>query len=243
MKSYFIFSFNEKIARLYYGRFTILMAKRGFDDLNINLSSIENMFKNRSANVLGHEQMRISSVLLPLLEKEDQLHVLFQVRGKQLRSQPGEICFPGGGVEQQDKNEAETAIRETCEELGLKRNQIKIIAPLDLCITPFHLMIYPYVGVILEPDAIRPNDFEVEEVFTVPLDYLLNYEPKLHPVHLQMRPDDSFPYHLIPHGKSYKWRTGKVPEYFYFYDKYVIWGITARILTNFIQLIKQEKLA
>lgn len=211
--------------------------------MSFDLASIESMFKNRRANVLGHEQMRISSVLLPLLEKEGQTHVLFEVRGKQLRSQPGEICFPGGGVEKEDKNEAAAAIRETCEELGLAREQIKLVAPLDLCVTPFHAIIHPYVGIILEPEAIRPDDFEVEEVFTVPLDYLLNYKPKLHPVHLQVKPGESFPYHLIPRGKRYKWRTGQVPEYFYFYEKYVIWGLTARILTNFLSLIKKQKLA
>lgn len=207
------------------------------------MASIEGMFKNRSANLLGHEQMRIASVLLPLLEKDGQTHVLFQVRGKRLRTQPGEICFPGGGVEKQDKDEADTAIRETCEELGLDKKQIKMVAPLDLYVTPFHAIIHPYVGVILEPEAIRPDDFEVEEVFTVPLDYLLNYKPKLHPVHLQVKPDDSFPYHLIPRGKYYKWRTGQVPEYFYFYDQYVIWGLTARILTNFLTVIKGQGLA
>ncbi|MFA8437786.1 NUDIX hydrolase [Pueribacillus sp. YX66] len=210
--------------------------------MSIDLASIEGIFKNRRANLLGHEQMRIASVLLPLLEKDGQTHVLFQVRGKRLRTQPGEICFPGGGVERQDKNEAETAIRETCEELGLEKQHIKMVAPLDLYVTPFHAIIYPYVGVILQPEAICPDDFEVEEVFTVPLDYLLNYKPKQHPVHLQVKPDDSFPYHLIPRGKYYKWRTGQVPEYFYFYDKYVIWGLTARILTNFLTVIKGQEL-
>lgn len=211
--------------------------------MRLDLSSIENVFKNRNVNVLGHEQMKVSSVLVPLLEKDGDLHILFQVRGKKLRSQPGEICFPGGRVEREDKNETETAIRETCEELGLNREQIKVVAPLDLCINPFHAIIYPFVGVILEPEAIRPHEMEVEEVFTVPLEYLLNYKPKLHPVKFQVKLDESFPYHLIPNGKSYKWRTRQVPEYFYLYDKYVIWGLTARILTNFLTVIKEEKIS
>lgn len=209
----------------------------------LDLSSIESRLKNRNVKVLGHEQMKVSSVLVPLIEKVDGLHVLFQVRGKKLRTQPGEICFPGGRVENEDKNETETAIRETCEELGLQREQIKVMAPLDICINPFHAIIHPFVGVILEPDAIRPNELEVEEVFTVPLEYLLNYEPKFHPVKFQVKLDDSFPYHLIPNGKSYKWRTRQVPEYFYLYDRYVIWGLTARILTNFLTVIKQEKIS
>lgn len=211
--------------------------------MNIDLASVEGFFKNRNANVLGHEQMKVASVLLPLLEKDGETQILFQVRGKQLRTQPGEICFPGGGVEKQDKDEAETAMRETCEELGLQENQIKMVAPLDLCVTPFQSIIHPYVGVILEPTAITPDDFEVDEIFTVPLNYLLNYEPKSHPMQLTVQPGDSFPYHLIPRGKYYKWRTGQVPEYFYFYDDYVIWGLTARILTNFLTVIKSQELA
>lgn len=215
--------------------------KRGIIRLKFDLSSIEGLFKNRNANFLGHEEMKFSSVLLPLLEKNGETHVLFEVRGKMLRSQPGEICFPGGGVEEQDKTEADTAIRETCEELGLNRNQIKMVAPLDFLVTPFRGVIYPYVGIILEPESMKPNEFEVDEVFTVPLEHLLTQEPKFHPVHFEVKPDDSFPYHLIPKGKYYKWRTGQMPEYFYFYEKYVIWGLTARILTNFLSLLRDQK--
>ena len=78
----------------------------------MDLSSIESRLKNRNVKVLGHEQMKVSSVLVPLIEKEDGLHVLFQVRGKKLRTQPGEICFPGGRVENEDKNETAVLVKD-----------------------------------------------------------------------------------------------------------------------------------
>lgn len=210
--------------------------------MNLDLTAIEGIFKNRNANLLGREQMRVSSVLVPLLEKEGEPHILFEVRAQGLRRQPGEICFPGGGVEEQDKNEEETAIRETCEELGLSREQIKMIAPLDLYVAPLRSIVYPYVGVILEPHAMKPNTVEVGEVFTVPLRFLLTNKPKSHRIQMQFRPDDSFPFHLIPRGRQYKFGEAQVSEYFYIYEDYVIWGLTARILTNFLNLVKSSNI-
>lgn len=210
--------------------------------LNLDLTSIEGIFKNRDANLLGHEEMQVASVLVPLLEKDGEIHILFEVRAQGMRRQPGEICFPGGGVEEQDKDEEETAIRETCEELGLSREQIKMVAPLDLYVAPLRSIIYPYVGVILEPEAMEPNTLEVGEIFTVPLRYLLTNEPKSHRIQMQFRPDESFPFHLIPRGRQYKFGEAQVSEYFYMYEGHVIWGLTARILTNFLNLVKSSNM-
>jgi len=207
--------------------------------LKYRLTTIKQKLEHRESNLLGHESMKKSAVLVPLIERDGETHILFEVRAKQLRTQPGEICFPGGGVEAMDQDAAETAVRETCEELGLTERQVKVVAPLDHLATAFQFVIYPYVGVILEPEAIAPNEKEVETIFTVPLEYLLTHEPKLHYVHLRMQPDDSFPFHLIPRGKRYNWRTGRVPEYFYFYENFVIWGLTARILTHFLDELRK----
>lgn len=209
--------------------------------MTLDLQFIERLFKQRDANLLGRESMKLSAVLLPLIERDDELHVLFEVRAKSMRSQPGEICFPGGGIEEQDDNEAETALRETCEELGLERDQVELIAPLDHLVSPFHVVIYPFVGVIRNPKAMAPNEAEVDEVFTVPVKHLLEQEPELHYVHLNVRPDDSFPFQWIPRGKDYNWRIAKMPEYFYFYEDYIIWGLTARILTHFLDQIRKNR--
>lgn len=67
-------------------------------------------------------------MLIPLVEKDGELHLLFEVRAKHMESQPGEICFPGGHVEQ-GENPKDAALRETFEELGIPTEKIELIGP------------------------------------------------------------------------------------------------------------------
>ena len=97
---------------------------------------------------------------------------LFEVRSANLIVQPGEICFPGGGIESEDKNPQEAAIRETCEELGIKKENIDLIGPLDILVTPFESIISPFVARIHRYQDIRINTEEVESFFLVPVPVL-----------------------------------------------------------------------
>ncbi|GAB7386868.1 CoA pyrophosphatase [Bacillaceae bacterium] len=204
------------------------------------LSEIRGRLQSHEPHVLGSEEYFKSAVLLPLVERDGQLHVLFEVRAKSLRRQPGEICFPGGKVDACDGSELDAAVRETCEELGVPRGAITPIAPLDFLVTPFNSIIYPFVGTIDAPGRIRPNPDEVAEVFYVPLAYFSTVKPERHDIKLVVQPPEDFPFHLIAKGKYYNWRTGHVPEYFYTYQGRVIWGLTARILHHFLALIGGE---
>ena len=69
--------------------------------------------------------------MLPLIEINNETHVLFEVRSLNLRRQPGEICFPGGKIEQDDVDQRQCAIRETSEELGIHESDIENVIPLD----------------------------------------------------------------------------------------------------------------
>jgi coenzyme A diphosphatase NUDT7 len=200
---------------------------------------IKENLKYREPHVLGHEKYSKSAVMLPLIEREGILHILFEVRADHLRRQPGEICFPGGRVDLTDTDTRQTAIRETCEELGLQPYQIEPIAALDFLTGSFNTIIYPYVGKITAGSKIVANPSEVAEVFYVPLDYLLTTMPERYDIQIQSQPQEGFPFHLIPNGKDYNWRRGVIPEFFYRYKDYVIWGLTARILHHFISLIKK----
>jgi len=82
------------------------------------------------------------------------------------------------------------------------------------------------------------NKEEVEEVFTVPVKWLLNYEPYMHLVSVEPTPSPDFPFEKIMNGNQYQWRTRPIEEWFFDYGKYTIWGLTARILKNFIENIK-----
>ncbi len=205
------------------------------------LNQIKKNLTNRTARILDSEQSMQSAVMLPLVQLDGKTHVLFEVRSQKLKAQPGEICFPGGKIDRSDINEETAARRELCEELGLSQQDVKTIAALDYLVTPFRGIIYPFVGEILNPTKMNPNKEEVDDIFTVPLSYLLNTEPECYQMNYQIVPEKKFPFHLIKNQKRYQERIGKMPQYFYFYETYVIWGITAKILHHFLQLVKNNK--
>jgi 8-oxo-dGTP pyrophosphatase MutT (NUDIX family) len=170
--------------------------------------------------------------------KEDGIHILFEVRSLELRRQPGEICFPGGRIDAQDLNEEGAAIRETVEELGIMKHEITDVFPLDYMISPYGMILYPYVGYIKNPENIQPNPSEVGEIFTVPLSFLIHNEPEVYRIALKAEPEENFPFDLIPGGVKYNWRSRAIDEYFYRYGNKAIWGLTARILAHFIEIIR-----
>lgn len=181
-----------------------------------------------------------SAILLPLLEEKNGiLSLLFEVRSKKLTTQPGEICFPGGHISANDSSQKEAALRETCEELGLDRDSIAIWGGLDILVTPSQQVIYPFVGFLQQIEGIKPNPQEVEAVFTVPLEYLLSLTPEYHEVNIKMQPPEDFPFHKIPHGRNYPWRQATWPELFYEFKGRIIWGLTARVLHHFLEIIKR----
>lgn len=202
----------------------------------IDIDKLSKRLNHHKRNILGHETAVQSAVLIPLIRKKSEWHVLFEVRSHHLKRQPGEICFPGGRVEKADKDEAETAVRETCEELRISEDDLNLLGPLDILVQSQSFFVYTYVGAIKEEASIVPNE-EVEEIFTVPLSWLMEREPELHYLEMKIEPDQDFPFDLIPNGKNYNWRKHRKPEYFYLYEDRVIWGLTARILLHFLKLV------
>ncbi|WP_342431878.1 CoA pyrophosphatase [Neobacillus sp. FSL H8-0543] len=204
----------------------------------MEMESILEKIKNHTPTILGSEKFSKYAVMVPLLKKEDGIHVLFEVRSLELRRQPGEICFPGGRIDVDDTDEKSAAIRETVEELGIDKANISEVYPLDFMISPFGMMIYPFVGLIDNPENIQPNPTEVGEIFTVPLTYFINNEPKIYHVNFKVEPEENFPFNLVVGGENYNWRTRAIDEYFYNYEEKAIWGLTARILAHFIEILR-----
>ncbi|GHI00920.1 NUDIX hydrolase [Neobacillus kokaensis] len=203
----------------------------------MELEAILSKLKKHTPSILGSSEYSKYAVMVPLIQKEDGIHVLFEVRSLQLRRQPGEICFPGGKIDLDDIDEKAAAIRETKEELGVDSSDISGVLPLDFMVSPFGMLIYPFVGYVSQPEKIKCNPVEVSEVFTVPLSFFMSHEPEIHYVKFKVIPEQNFPYDLIVGGKNYNWRTREVEEYFYVYEDKAIWGMTARILAHFIELL------
>lgn len=195
----------------------------------------------RPAGIDKLDRLWDAAVLLPLVQTDEGLAVLFEERAHSLRRQPGEVCFPGGKAECSDKyNYAHTAVRETCEELGLTPQDITICGELDALVTHMGPIIHPFVGIIDDMSKITFSHDEVERIFTVPLKSLLAIKPRRSTMQLADHAGEDFPFDLVP-GRIRGWRQHKeYYVYFYEYGAEVIWGLTARILYAFLRRSGKE---
>ncbi|MGE6630618.1 NUDIX hydrolase [Bacillus sp. NPDC077027] len=189
---------------------------------------------------IGQDTAFQAAVLVPLVQVKGEWHILFEVRSFTMRKQPGDISFPGGRI---DGNETplDAALRETYEELGVDPTTVEVIGQLSPYVASPSFVVYPYVGIIDYEQIIQSyNKEEVEELFTVPLKWLLDYEPYLHVVSVQPTPAEDFPFEKIMNGEKYSWGTRSIEEWFYDYHGYTIWGLTARILKYFIGMMRSK---
>ncbi|CAM3316408.1 NUDIX domain-containing protein [Brevibacillus invocatus] len=206
-------------------------------------TAIAQLFKDREQGIMGEQRLGFFSVLLPLVTMDDgRLGILFEKRASTMRRQADEICFPGGRKEEDDESNWATARRETSEELGLPMEQIEYIGALDILLGPGSSCVYPFVGYLKQIEGMKPNPDEVGEVFIIPLDTFRSMQPARHRVTMFMEAEKDFPFHLIPGGRRSPWRTGQLEHLFYEIDGRVIWGMTARVLAHFIELIEEYEL-
>jgi len=205
------------------------------------VNDLKRFLAKRQPKIQNECDYFVSAVLLPLININKKDHVLFEVRAGHLRRQPGEICFPGGGVEGDELSRPQdTAIREALEELGLDKTQIELLGPLDYLVAPHGTLVYPFVGLINNKEKIAPNKAEVEEIFLAPLEYFVNNPPVQCSVEVATRYGRDFPYDRVPATYKKGWdRKWSLPVYYYDYEGRFIWGITARILCNFVKMCRE----
>lgn len=197
------------------------------------LFAIKEKFRHKKPRAI--DVKNAYSVLIPLIKRDNEVHILFEKRALSLKNQPGEISFPGGGIER-GENSRDAAIRETCEELLINKRNLSIIGKGDFLVNPYSSIIYSYVGILnIEFDAISPSKEEVESIFTIPLDFFKINKPKSYKTKINLIREESFPYELIPNGRNYKWKRAEGEMNFYVYKDIVIWGFTAKMLRNFIK--------
>lgn len=162
-------------------------------------------------------KLTAAAVLLPIMFQKEGPEVVLTKRAKTLKHHAGQIAFPGGKVEEFDLSETQTAIRESFEEVGLQRKGVKVLGMLPRHETFTGYLISPFVGLISNPQKLKPEASEVSEIFSVPLKFLLNKD------NMQV--------------KRYKFN-GIERGYFVIpYGPYYIWGATARIIKSFSDLI------
>ena len=205
---------------------------------NLTADDIRHIFDGKKAG--NEEFFKFFSVLVPVVEKEGKLYLLYERRARDMKRQPGEICFPGGELEQ-DETTKKCALRETWEEIGIPQESIRVVSQLDTIYTYSNFAMYCYLGIVdakaLDHMVLNPG--EVEEAFLVELDWLLTHEPEIYWTDVIPEPPEGFPYEKVTGGMPYSWRKGKAPVPVYEeYDGNVIWGLTARITKRFTDVIK-----
>ena len=170
------------------------------------------------------------AVLIPLVKTESGNALLLEVRSEKVR-QPGEICFPGGRSEC-GETPAETAVRETCEELGVEASDIEVISELESLIMGDGREIHPVVAKlnICGIDGLRLSEDEVEEVFLLPLEWLRENPP----VHydLASTQDEELPDKLLGYLSHYGDYRKRGKTDWLEYHGHGIWGLTARIISS-----------
>lgn len=194
--------------------------------------------KNRRVKFIDDENSREYAVMVPLLIKEGEFCVLFEIRSDKLKRQPGEICFPGGARDK-GESELENAVRETAEELCIDRGQISVIAQMDTLHTIYNNKVSVFMCELKDYDMSFSGG-EVAEVFCVPLSFFLENPPTVYTNSISEKTPEDFPFDDIPGGRNYYWRQGKRNIYFYYYEDYVIWGLTAYIMQSVVKIIKSE---
>ena len=161
-----------------------------------------------------------AAVLVPLVDRPAGLQVLLTQRTAHLSDHAGQISFPGGRAEPSDPSLAATALRETEEEVGLPAATVSVLGCLPDYETVTGFRVTPVVGWVDPPFKLRPDPFEVADVFEVPLDFLL--DPAHQQRHFRMLGETRRDYWAIP------WK-----------DRY-IWGATAAMLVILDRTLRGE---
>jgi len=167
-----------------------------------------------------------AAVLLPLVQRPQGLQLLLTQRAAHLRDHGGQISFPGGRAEAFDADAAATALRESEEEVGLRRERVEILGQLPLYSTGSGFVITPVVALVQPPLDLQLDAFEVAEAFEVPLHFLMT--PANHQRHATLFAGEERRFLSMP------WRgpgpDGATRSYF-------IWGATAAMLRNFYRFL------
>jgi 8-oxo-dGTP pyrophosphatase MutT (NUDIX family) len=174
------------------------------------------VLQSRSPQNLVGDHYKRAAVLMPIQERDDGNHLVLTKRAEQLNHHRGQVAFPGGRVDASDTGELAAALRETHEEIGIHPSDIRVLGRLDQVTAASDFVVTPFVGIIPPFCEFHLNPAETDAVFSVPMAALL--EPKC--VAIADR--------LSSHGE---------PIYHFYCNGWDIWGATARIIVQFLNLV------
>ncbi len=157
---------------------------------------------------------RAAAVLLPLTLVGNDWHLLFTRRTDRVEHHKGQVSFPGGAADPEDRDIEDTALREAEEEIGLQRRDVRLLGRLGEMLTVTNFLVTPLVGVFPWPYAFTVHTIEVERVFTLPLHWLADHQNW---------------------QEFVRQETGRSVITYFPYDGELLWGATARMTVEFIR--------
>jgi 8-oxo-dGTP pyrophosphatase MutT (NUDIX family) len=174
----------------------------------------------RPPQITAEWEARPAAVLVPLYWHAEEWHVLLTERTHTVEDHKGQVAFPGGRVDATDANRIETALREAEEEIGLRRADVTVLGALDELLTVTQYRVTPVVGVFAWPYAFTLSTAELSEVFGVPLRWLAD------------------PAHLDVQYRDHPLRGPNIAVYYFHYQQHTIWGTTARMIVNLLEVAR-----
>lgn len=160
--------------------------------------------------------LKCAAVLIPLVWQAEEWHVLFTRRTDRVESHKGQVSFPGGACDEGETTAEETALREAEEEIGIPPREVRVLGRLSNLITITYFRVTPVVGVIRWPAVFRVGEHEVARIFTIPLAWLAN-------------PSNRWEFEVPGTGRSL--------IAYHPYDGELLWGATARMTVDFLNVI------
>ena len=181
------------------------------------LGRLQQVLANREVKRIQDKSRELSAVLLPIYVNRSEYYLVFIRRTKQVRKHKGQISFPGGVYQPEDGTLLNTALRECAEEIGLLANMIEILGTLDDKITEAsRYIISPFVAIIPWPYQFKVNTVEVADIIKAPIPALLDKS--------------------CLHEKTKVINGAIATSYFYHCQGRLIWGATASILHQFLDI-------
>jgi 8-oxo-dGTP pyrophosphatase MutT (NUDIX family) len=182
--------------------------------LKAKLGSIEvNQF-------LWKRDQSTAAIMIPLISENDEWHLLYTQRTNQVSTHQNEVSFPGGSYDPKDTSLIDTAFREVEEEIGIKKIQLSLIGAMPPIETITGFTVFPFISTLKWPVQLTINKFEVESIFTIPVDWLLNsenyYEEDYH--------SEVFGVRKVIHYRVYKGEH--------------LWGFTAKITQQLLTFLQ-----
>jgi 8-oxo-dGTP pyrophosphatase MutT (NUDIX family) len=208
---------------------------------------------SNTSSIIGKDKYINSAVLIPIVVIDEKEYLLFEKRSQSVR-QPGEVSFPGGHFNvSQDVDYLSTAIRETCEELGISENKISIIGKLGTLVAPMGVIVEAFIGTlnINFLEELEIDKQEVENVFMIALDFFIDNRPteyftrlELHPYRTNEKGDreELLPVKELglPEIYSLPWISNKHRVLVYHANGEIIWGITAELIYELSKKLKAQ---